>query len=396
MQYRRFGKLDFVPSALGFGCMRFPILDGDRTHVDEPEVFKMLHYAIDNGVNYLDSAYGYHGGMSERVVGRALKGGYRQKVKLATKMPTWLVKEPADFDRFLNEQLDKLQDDHIDFYLLHNLNRKVWDNLLSMGITEWAEKAMADGKFGHFGFSFHDNHEAFRHVIDTYDGWTLCQVQYNYMDVDNQAGIEGVQYAASKGLAVIVMEPLLGGKLAAPPDAVKQVWDNAPVVRSPAEWALNWVWNQPEVSLVLSGMSSMQQVVENVASASKSAPNALSEADMAVIAAAREKYNELCPVPCTNCKYCMPCPNGVDIPNNFATFNVAAMYDQLEASRNRYAKEIAEAARASACIGCRQCEDKCPQRIPISEWLPYVHQVLGEGADYDAAQCKLFASGLSR
>ncbi|MCX7683105.1 MAG: aldo/keto reductase [Anaerolineae bacterium] len=387
MQYRRFGTLDWQVSALGFGCMRLPTIGGDHAKIDEPEATRMLHYAIDHGVNYIDTAYPYHGGNSESFLGRALQGGYRDRVKLATKLPCWLVESADDFDRFLNEQLQKLQTEHVDFYLLHGLGKERWDKMRGLGILERAERAKADGRIGHLCFSFHDSYEAFKEIVDGYDGWTACQIQYNYMDIENQAGTRGLQYAASRGLAVVVMEPLLGGRLVDPPRPIQEVWDTAPRKRTPADWALQWLWNQPEVSVVLSGMSTMEQVRENIASAAASGVGSLSEEELALIARVREKYRELCPIPCTRCGYCMPCPNGVNIPRNFEIYNEGAMYEKPEHARIVYTRWFPEPERANMCIACRICEDKCPQRIPISDWMPLVHQVLGEGKPY--SECRI-------
>jgi predicted aldo/keto reductase-like oxidoreductase len=376
MQYRTFGKLDWNVSALGFGCMRLPTIGGHE-NIDEPEATRMLRYAIDHGLKYVDTAYPYHGGNSEWFVGRALKDGYRDKVGLATKLPCWKVETPEDFDRLLNEQLEKLQTDHIDFYLLHALNEKSWHKVRDLDVLAWAEEAMADGRIGHLGFSFHDKYAVFKEIVDAYD-WTFCQIQYNYMDIENQAGTRGLQYAASKGLAVVIMEPLLGGKLVNPPEPVQKLWDTAAKKRSPADWALQWLWNQPEVSVVLSGMSTMEQVEQNIASADVSDINTLTAEELALVERVRQKYVALCPIPCTKCEYCMPCPNGVDIPRNFEAYNQGVMYDKPERAREAY-NWIPEEARANACIQCCECEELCPQSIPISEWMPRVHEVLGEG-----------------
>jgi hypothetical protein len=382
MQYRKFGKLDWEVSALGFGCMRLPTIGGENANIDEPEATKMLHYAIDHGVNYVDTAYPYHGENSERVVGRALKGGYRERVKLATKLPCWKVESAGDFDTLLNEQLEKLQDEHIDFYLLHALNKERWSQVRDLGVREWAERALVDGRIGYLGFSFHDDYDAFQTIIDDYEGWTFCQIQHNYIDVENQAGTKGLRYAASKGLAVVIMEPILGGRLVDPPEPIQQIWDGAAKKRTPADWALQWLWNQPEVSVVLSGMSAMQHVEENVASAEMSGVGSLSEEELVLFDHVRKKYKELCPIPCTKCGYCMPCPNGVDIPRNFAVYNEGIMYDKPDRAREGYTVWTPEEKRASQCIQCRECEEKCPQSIFISEWMPIVHDVLGEGKPY--------------
>ena len=381
MKYRRFGKLDWKVSALGFGCMRLPIKDGDSANIDEPEATRMLHYAIERGVNYLDTAYPYHGGNSELFLGRALKSGYHEKVRLATKLPCWKVETAEDFDRFLNEQLQKLQTDHIDFYLLHGLNQDRWHKMRDLSVLTSAEKAIADGHIRYLGFSFHDKFAVFQEIIDAHN-WTFCQIQYNYMDIENQAGTKGLQYAASKGLAVVIMEPLLGGKLVDPPAPIQEIWNTAAPKRLPADWGLQWLWNQPEVSVVLSGMSTMEQVVQNVASAAVSRVNVLTADELALFDRVRTKYNELSPIPCTKCEYCLPCPNGVAIPRVFAAYNEGMMYDKPDVMRRWYKQWIPAENQASACIQCLECEDKCPQKIPISEWMPVVQQVLGEDKPY--------------
>jgi len=378
MQYLDFGRLDWKASALGFGAMRLPVIDREPANVDEPESIRMIRYAIDHGVNYLDTAYPYHGGNSERVVGRALKDGYRERMKLATKMPVRMVESPGDFDRFLNEQLERL-DTGIDFYLLHGLNGQSWPRVRDMGILNWAERAIADGRFDHLGFSFHDDLDTFKGIVDDYDNWLLAQVQYNFMDTEYQAGTEGVRYAAGKGLAVVVMEPLRGGRLANAPPQVARVWESALTHRSAVEWALQWVWNQPEVSLALSGMSTMEQVVEDVEIASRSGPGTLTAEDLALIERARDAYLGLSPIPCTSCGYCLPCPSGVNIPRVFQIYNECIMYDDPRTGRFRYRgpQGLSEEERADNCIECGECLEACPQDIDIPEWLKKVHELLG-------------------
>jgi uncharacterized protein len=387
MQYRTFGKLDWRPSALGFGCMRLPTLEGDPTQIDEPEATRMLRTAIDGGVNYVDTAYTYHRGTSEPFVGRALRDGYREKVRLATKLPSWLIQAPGDFDRYLDEQLQRLETGAIDFYLLHGLGRERWHNLRDLGVLAWAERAMADGRFRHLGFSFHDDYAAFQEIVDAYDGWTFCQIQYNYMDESHQAGVKGLRYAAERGLAVVVMEPLRGGMLAQNvPPAVQALWDGAQPLRvsetlggfprTPADWALQWVWNQPEVSLALSGMNTIQQVEENLASAARSGPGTLTPDELALIDRVKDAYRELCPIPCTDCRYCQPCPNGVAISRVFAIYNEAVMYNALDRSRMVYEQWMSEAERADCCLACGECESACPQGIEIIKWLKTADQLL--------------------
>jgi len=382
MQYRKFGKLsDWKPSALGFGCMRFPTL-GNYETIDEPEAIRMLRHGIDSGINYVDTAYGYHGGHSETVVGRALKDGYREKVRLATKLPSWHVETAADFDRLLNEQLSRLQTERIDFYLLHSLSSDSWHKIRDLGVLKWAEGVQKAGKIGHLGFSFHDKLGVFKEIVDAYDRWTFCQIQYNYMNEKDQAGTEGLQYAAGKGLAVVIMEPLLGGSLVSPPPQVQAIWEEGPLKRSGAEWALQWLWSKPEVSVVLSGMSAMQQVVENVESAGRSRLGLLTPQELELVGQARDTYAKIKPIPCTGCEYCMPCPQGVNIPRNFAIYNSGYTYNTPDSSREEYNQSMAETERASLCIQCRQCETKCPQHIEISDWMPKVDEVLGQGQPY--------------
>ena len=368
MNYRKFGKLDWDVSALGFGAMRLPILDGDSSRIDEPEAIKMIRHAIDGGVNYVDTAYPYHGGNSERLVGKALKDGYRQKVALATKLPTWLVETYEDFDRFLDEQLEKLQADRIDFYLIHGLSNARWPLVRDLGVTAWAEEKIAEGKIGHIGFSFHDHFEMLMEIVDAYDGWTFCQIQYNYMDVESSQrgpGVEGLRYADSKGLAVIIMEPIQGGRLSmTPPAELQMIWDEAKTKRSGAEWALQWVWNQPEASVVLSGMSTMRHVEENLVSASRSGPGTLTQEDLALVERVQQKYGELGYIGCTKCDYCQPCPHGVLIPDIFEVLNQNYLGSRDE-TKAAYHAAVPEEGRASHCERCGECEEQCPQGLPI-------------------------------
>jgi hypothetical protein len=379
MKYRGFGKWNTEVSALGFGCMRLPTLGGDSSAIDEPEATRLLRFAIDQGVNYVDTAYPYHGGNSERLLGRALQDGYRQKVHLATKLPSWLVEKAGDFDRLLDEQLLKLQTDHIDFYLLHALNASVWPKLRDLDVLHWAEGVIAQGKIRHIGFSFHDQFEVFKEIIDAYSEWCPCQIQYNYVDQGIQAGRKGLVYAASRGVPVVVMEPVRGGRLAALPEQVVAVFQRAPTQRSLADWALQWVWNQPEVSLALSGMTTMAQLVQNLASASTSGPGTLAAEDLKLIDEARETYRTLFPIPCTDCRYCMPCPNGVWIPHNLDLYNRAIVHNQMDKARHSYnePRRPGQDTRAAACIQCRKCEELCPQKIPIADWMLKIDEALG-------------------
>lgn len=380
MKYRKFGSLDWKTSALGFGAMRLPVLDNDSGRINEPLAMEMIRHAIDSGVNYVDTAYPYHQEQSEPFIGKVLKDGYRNKVKLATKMPSWFVKEAADLDRLLEEQLRRLDVDHLDFYLLHALNAQYWAKYKQLDVFTWAEKKMAEGLFEHLCFSFHDEYSVFEEIVNGYDNWTMAQIQYNYMDTDYQAGTKGLKLAASKGLAVVVMEPLRGGRLAknpAPPK-VEEVWARSEYDWSPAAWALQWVWNQPEVSTVLSGMSTIQQVDENLETASHSSVGLLKEQDLVLVEQARKAYESLAPIPCTQCEYCLPCPNGVSIPKIFEVYNEAIMYEEFSGSRWAYMNQIPAAARADNCVECGECEAACPQSIQIIDWLAKAHEALHE------------------
>jgi hypothetical protein len=379
MQFRNFGKLDWKVSALGFGCMRFPTSDGERLspNIDEAAAVGMIRHAIDNGVNYLDTAYPYHSGKSEIVVGKALLDGYREKVKLATKLPVWMVESPADFDKFLDEQLQKLQTDHIDFYLLHSLNLSRWrDIVLKHNLLEKAAAAIADGRIRHLGFSIHDDYACFEEIVNGSELWSFCQIQYNYMDTENQAGTRGLKLAASKGLAVVIMEPLLGGRLVDPPKEILELMQQFPTRRSPAEWALEWLWDQPEVSVVLSGMSAMEQVDENLKFADCSRVGSFGEAEQELIAQVREMYRARTVIPCTKCGYCMPCPNGVDIPGNFEFFNYAHLFDDVTGARFKYEVFLTKEQKSNSCIECGVCEELCPQKIEIREWMHKVSALL--------------------
>ena len=369
MKLRSFGKLNWKASALGFGVMRLPFIGGDAAKIDEPLATRMIRYAIDHGVNYLDTAYSYHGGNSEPFLRKVLQEGYREKVKLATKMPTWLVNSQQDMDKYLDEQLARLET-NIDFYLLHGLIKERWQKLKQLNVTAWAEKKIDEGKFSHFGFSFHDSYDVFRDVIDSYDGWTLCQIQYNYVDADQQAGTEGLKYAALKGLAVVVMEPVGGGRLSfTPPRQIQSLWKRTKIRRAPAELALLWVWNHPEVSVVLSGMSTMQQVTENVKTANCSVPPTLNREELGFVDRLAREYKRLGFIGCTSCRYCMPCDEGVNISEIIAFVNEYFIKREGEEVKTKYHERIKPGNQASRCVKCGKCEQKCPQQLPIRNIL---------------------------
>jgi len=379
MLYRRMNNVESDLSILGFGCMRLPIAkDGI---IDEKQATEMLRYAIDHGVNYVDTAYPYHKGESEPFVGRALQGGYREKVYLATKLPSWLIKSRADMDRYLDEQLKRLQTDHIDFYLVHGLQKPFWENLRSLGVTDFLDDAIADGRIKYAGFSFHDEMPLFKEIVDAYN-WTFCQIQYNFMDEQNQAGTEGLKYAADRGLGIVIMEPLRGGMLTKDILSINAIWEKAPVRGSPTEWALRWVWNHPEVTVVLSGMSSFGQVEQNIAYAENGLPNSLTQKELDLFKEAETEYKKRIKIPCTGCRYCMPCPSNVSTPECFEMYNQGCMFDAPDVARINYGflggMFGGNPGFASQCLECGECEEKCPQGIPIREQLKKVAAYFGK------------------
>lgn len=400
------GSLDWDVSVLGFGAMRLPTkqVKDENTQelkyvIEENEAIKMIRYAIDNGVNYIDTAYPYHGGESEVIVGKALKERYREKVHLTTKLPMWMVKKTEDFDEFLNQQIERLQTKP-DIYLFHGLTKERLEKIKALNLIEKMEQAKAKGLLKYIGFSFHDKFEVFKEIIDFYN-WDCCQIQYNYLDINYQAGTKGLEYAAGKNIAVIIMEPIRGGKLAVPDNKlnskpeIKEVLEASKVKRSMADWALQFVWNHAEVSVVLSGMNTMQQVIENIDSASKSAINTLTANELNTISSLRKAYEKFLVVPCTSCGYCVPCPNDVSIPFVLSLLNDVAYWG--ESGRNRIAffynsmaktREDIEAKRsqgeeingaATLCIQCGECIDKCPQQIEIPDFMEKANEIFENG-----------------
>ncbi|MDW5550249.1 aldo/keto reductase [Methanosarcina sp.] len=387
MLYRKVPENEDKLSVLGFGCMRLPIKE-DGT-IDEKRATKQVRYAIDHGVNYIDTAWPYHMGENEPFLGHALADGYREKVKLATKLPSWLIKSREDMDSFLNAQLKRLNTDHIDYYLVHGLAGEVWDILEPLGVTDFLDKAKADGRIVNAGFSFHGSIGDFKRIVDAYP-WTFCQIQYNFMDEKHQAGTEGLKYAASKSMGIIIMEPLLGGNLAnRVPSEVKEIWNEASVKRTPAEWALRWIWNHPEVTTVLSGMNEEAQIEENLKTADEAYPNSLNEAELQLVNRVEQKYRQLIKIGCTGCQYCMPCPSGVSIPECFDIYNNLHMFGNVDGSKFAYAMRMSGAFTdsepggfASLCTECGQCMEKCPQSLKIPDLLKAVAEEL-EGSDFE-------------
>ncbi len=380
MKYKTFGKTGLQISTLGFGCMRFPVTGKDNTRINEDLATEMVHHAIDSGVNYFDTAYPYHAesfataGESEPFLARALKNGYREKVYLATKLPSWLVGSSEDMDRFLDEQLARLDTDCIDFYLLHALNRTTWDKLVSYDVFVFLDRAIEAGKIRYAGFSFHDELDLFKEIVDAY-AWTFCQIMYNYFDEHFQAGREGLAYAAAKGLGIVVMEPLRGGSLVTGlPEPSKKILQEAVPGRSEVEWALGWLWNQSEVDVVLSGMSHPDHVRENLELAQRVPGAPWTEKDENAIKGANQVIQDLQRVSCTACGYCMPCPEGVNIPRNFSLCNDHHML-QDKGAKVRYYRLLGAPERASSCVQCGLCEEQCPQHIPIMKELEHVAEL---------------------
>lgn len=357
-------------SVLGFGVQRLPLPGDSPLEIDEAESIGMLRYAIDRGVNYLDLGCPYDLERQERltrVVAKALQDGYRAKVKVAAGLPSLLIDASADLNRYLNNQLKWLKADGIDFFLLGGLNRETWPRLKELDVLAWAEGAMADGRIGKLGFSFHDHFQTLRDILEDYDGWTLAQFQYSYMDADYQPGVSGLKLAAERGLAVVAAEPLRGGRLTKePPPSVAKVWATASQKRSLAEWGLRWVWNCAEVATAISDMSTMEQVKENVTLADSAQPDSLTVAEEVLISRVRDAYRKLKPIPCTTCRGCMPCPRGIDVPRLFELYNDAIMYGDMETARSIYRLEKHD---IDSCNQCGLCVDACAREIPILDWL---------------------------
>ena len=384
---RRIEKNDDEISALGFGAMRLPTKTG---RIDKERAKDQIYYAIDHGVNFIDTGYPYHGGASESFLGEIILGEYRQKVKLCTKMPTWFIKKYEDMERYLETQLEKLQTDYFDYYLLHGIGRSSFKKLKEIGALEFLEEARAKGKIKNIGFSFHDNGESFKEIVDAYD-WDACLVQYNYLDETNQAGTEGVKYAHSKGIGVFVMEPLKGGLLAGKvPEKTLQVWNKSEVKRSPADWALRWVLNHPEVVCVVSGMGEEEHVKENIRVANETLPNSLTEDELKLYDEVKEIYGTLMEVECTGCGYCMPCPAGVDIPRCFEIYNHKYMFNEGSRASFLYLGQLGgvmsdDEAYAGLCNNCKRCVRACPQKLDIPELLGDVSKEMeGRGFKYKA------------
>jgi len=383
------GSLDWEVSALGFGCMRLPPRKINRLRAETDKSIDVIRYGIDLGINYIDTAWPYHLGDSEKILGKALKDGYRERVHLITKLPMFMVTNSGQFDSYLKTQLKRLQTDYLDAYLFHAVNQSNFEKIKKLGLIKKMENAKKEGLIRSIGFSFHDTLPVYKKIIDYYP-WDITQIQYNYMDTGVQATTEGLSYAHSKGIAVVVMAPLKGGTLVNPPPEALKIISSADKKRTPTDWALQFLWNKPEISVVLSGMNTKKMILENCESADNSGINSLTAQELKVIESLTEEFRKKIAVPCTACSYCTPCPQGVNIPQNFACLNNVT----LERSRfrrimtrrtyrklkNKITKGNSENPNGNAtlCIKCGVCETKCPQKIQIPQELEKVKQEMGK------------------
>ena len=368
MKYRTMGKLGIQSSAFGLGCMRFNGPASGDSVINEEKAISLIRRAIDGGVNYIDTAYVYLDKTSEIVLGKALRDGYRDRVTIATKMPCEAVKNRADMENLLAEELKKLQTDHIDFYLMHGINRQKWEYFQSIGAPEFFDDMKREGKIRYKCFSFHGPYEEFEYIINDWD-WDMTQIQYNFMDINNQAGTKGLELAGSKGIPVVIMEGLLGGRLSRAPENVQALYDAFPVKRSPVEWAFRWLCNHPAVGVVLSGCNEAEQIDDNLRIFDTVEPGIMSPEELQLMDSVREAYISRTKIGCTGCRYCMPCPNGVNIPGIFSAWNNWSLYGTNPKDDWGFRGVLNNNAGADRCIGCGACEAACPQHLNIIESL---------------------------
>ena len=375
MQYRSFGKLGITASAFGLGCMRFNGAPSGDCACDEEKAISLIRRAIDGGVTYIDTAYVYLNKTSEIALGKALKDGYRDKVYIATKIPPETVENRAEMEAIFAEELKKLQTDHIDFYLMHGINKEKWEAFKAIGAPQFFDDMKKEGKIRYKCFSFHGPYEDFEYILNDSD-WDMVQIQYNFMDVNNQAGTKGLELAGSKGIPVVIMEGLLGGRLAKAPSNVQALYDAFPVKRSAVEWAFRWLCNHPAVSVVLSGCNEAEQIDDNLRIFDTVEPNIMTPDELRLMDDVRAAYLSRTKIGCTGCRYCMPCPNGVNIPGIFSVWNNVSLYD-TDPRWNWELKNVRERDNgANRCIGCGACEAACPQHLPIIESLQQARQEL--------------------
>ena len=374
MQTASFPHTDRTVSRLGFGCMRFPTLEKDgKKVIDRPQAIAMLRHAIDSGVTYIDTAYPYHDRESETVVGLALQGGYRDRVTLTTKLPLWLLETKADMQRFLDEQLTKLKTDHVDFYLLHAMDKEALEKMRKLDYPEFLEKAVKAGKVRYPGFSFHDDYKTFVEILNDYD-WKLAQVQMNVLDGDNQATLQGIRDAGKKGVGVVIMEPLRGGALAHPPKEAAALYEAFPEKRSAVEWAFRYLYDMPEVVTILSGMSTMEQLDDNLRIFAHAEKTCMNDTEKKLIADVKAAYLSRMKTGCTGCRYCQPCPRNVHIPDIFHAWDESLMFDRPETLKRSMARRQENKEDPSQCVACGKCEKACPQHLPIVKLLKEADQ----------------------
>lgn len=377
MRYNNLGAEGRAVSRFGMGCMRYPKTtdEGGCEITDEAEAIKMIHYAIDHGVNYFDTAYAY--GDSEEILGRALMGGYREKVVIATKIPICDVKSSEDYQTYFRKQAERLKTGYIDIYLMHCLDRSNWEIVKKTDGIRCMEELKAQGKIKKFGFSFHGNYEVFQEIVDAYP-WDICMIQLNILDQNHQAGVKGLTYAARRGIPVAVMEPLKGGLLGGdPPEKVKRLLENYAEQRTLTEWAMRWLYNFSEIKVVLSGVSSMEQLRDNIRIFDDAKTDVLNKSDFELIQSIKETYEGLVKVGCTGCGYCMPCPAGVNIPEIFKIYNDAGLSPWDLFGKTFYSLVVANSGGGAAnCLECGRCETKCPQHLSIMDTLKEAHSLM--------------------
>ena len=380
MQYRKYGKTGFESSLLGLGCMRLPRIVGespDSAPVDREKAYELIRYAANNGINYFDTAFTYHGGTSEEILGEALDGGLRKNVKVITKQPLAVMKTQADIRKNLESTLKKLRTDYLDVYLIHNIGDASWDEIHERKIYDEYVKFKEEGLIKHIGFSFHGKYNTFKNILGTYD-WDMCQVQQNMLDVNYEATEQAILDAGEKGCAMVIMEPLRGGGLVGGPKSVMDIYESSGINRKPVEWAFRHLVDYPQVSTILSGMTTMEQLKENIAMFSQAdmVPNCLSAKEKDIIVQARNAYQSIVTIPCTGCEYCLPCPNGVNIPGVFSRYNEGMMFENFEQPQRAYMLMSRLGKGVDKCVECGACEPQCPQHIQIMEQLKLAHESL--------------------
>ncbi|MCQ2466861.1 MAG: aldo/keto reductase [Clostridia bacterium] len=368
MKYRQFPKISEKVSIFGLGCMRFNGVASGDSVINEKKAIKLIRQAIDGGVNYLDTAYVYLDKTSETVVGKALRDGYREKVTIATKMPIEHVNNYEEMEALLDSELKKLQTDHIDYYLMHGIDKAKWLKFKEMGADKFFEDKKREGKIRYKCFSFHGPYEDFEYIIKDYD-WDMVQIQYNFMDIDNQAGTKGLKLAGELGIPVVIMEGLLGGKLASAPDNVQKLYDEFETKRSPVEWAFRWLGNCPEIMTILSGCNEEEQISDNLRIFDTIEAGVMDDKELALIDAVRKAYNDRTKIGCTGCRYCMPCPGGVDIPRVFTVWNECSLYGGKAQDNWNYMELNRLEMTPDKCLECGACETACPQSLNIIESL---------------------------